>query len=95
MTAVSAIFVIDFLRALAAMRRRGIDTVIDMEFFSRASAIFAFLSGATTRAGLHRFTGELPYRGDLMTHRVQYNPHLHIVAAVRRARRSGHARPGR
>ena len=72
------IFVIDFLRALATMRRRGIDTVIDMEFFSRASAIFAFLSGATTRAGLHRFTGELPYRGDLMTHRVQYNPHLHI-----------------
>jgi hypothetical protein len=28
--------------------------------------------------GLHRFTGELPYRGDLMTHRVQYLPHLHI-----------------
>ena len=72
------IFVLDFLRALATMRRRGIDTVIDMEFFSRASAIFAFLSGATTRAGLHRFTGELPYRGDLMTHRVQYNAHLHI-----------------
>jgi len=72
------VFVIDFLRALATMRRRGVDTVIDMEFFSRASAIFAFLSGARTRAGLHRFTGELPYRGDLMTHRVQYNPHLHI-----------------
>ena len=72
------VFVIDFLRALATMRRRGVDTVIDMEFFSRTSAIFAFLSGARTRAGLHRFTGELPYRGDLMTHRVQYNPHLHI-----------------
>jgi ADP-heptose:LPS heptosyltransferase len=72
------VFVLDFLRALLTMRRRGVDTVIDMEFFSRASAIFAFLSGATTRAGLHRFTGELPYRGDLMTHRVQYNPHLHI-----------------
>ena len=28
--------------------------------------------------GLHRFTGELPYRGDLMTHRVQFLPHLHI-----------------
>jgi ADP-heptose:LPS heptosyltransferase len=49
-----------------------------MEFFSRASAVFAFLSGATTRVGLHRFTGELPYRGDLMTHRIQYNPHLHV-----------------
>ena len=69
---------IDFVRALIAIRRRGVDTVIDMEFFSRASAIFAFLSGASIRVGLHRFTGELPYRGDLMTHRVQYNPHLHV-----------------
>ena len=76
-------FVIDFLRALAATRSRRVDTVIDMEFFSRASAIFAFLSGATTRVGLHRFTGELPYRGNLMTHRVQYNPHLHIAPLYR------------
>ena len=72
-------FIGDFLDALITMRRRGVDTVIDMEFFSRASAIFSFLSGATTRVGLHRFTGELPYRGDLMTHRVQYSPHVHIA----------------
>jgi ADP-heptose:LPS heptosyltransferase len=71
-------FALDFLRALAAMRSRGVDTVIDMEFFSRASAIFAFLSGASTRVGLHRYTGELPYRGDLMTHRIQFSPHVHI-----------------
>jgi len=64
--------------ALRRLRDVGVDTVIDMEFFSRASAIFGYLSGATTRVGLHRFTGELPYRGDLLTHRVQYNPHLHI-----------------
>ena len=61
-----------------AVRRHRIDTVIDMEFFSRASAIFAFLTGAATRVGLHRFTGELPYRGNLMTHRIQYLPQLHI-----------------
>lgn len=72
-------FIIDFLSALLTARARGIDTVIDMEFFSRASAVFTFLTGATTRVGLHRYTGELPYRGDLMTHRVQYNPHLHIA----------------
>jgi ADP-heptose:LPS heptosyltransferase len=71
-------FVVDFLRGLAWLRGRGVDTVIDMEFFSRASAIFAYLSGASTRVGLHRFTGELPYRGNLMTHRVQYNPHHHV-----------------
>ena len=72
-------FVWDFLRALVLMRRRGVDTVIDMEFFSRASAIFAFLSGARIRVGLHRYTGELPYRGNLMTHRIQYIPHVHIA----------------
>ena len=71
-------FVVDFLRAIAAARSHGIDAVVDMEFFSRASALFAYLTGAANRVGLHRFTGELPYRGDLMTHRVQYLPHLHI-----------------
>ena len=71
-------FAVDFLRAAWTVRAKRIDAVIDMEFFSRASAIFAFLTGATRRVGLHRFTGELPYRGDLMTHRVQYLPHLHI-----------------
>jgi ADP-heptose:LPS heptosyltransferase len=71
-------FLADFLRAAWYVRSHRIDSVIDMEFFSRASAIFAFLSGARNRVGLHRFTGELPYRGDLMTHRVQYLPHLHI-----------------
>ena len=73
-----ATFVVDFLKAALAVRRHRIDTVIDMEFFSRASAIFAFLTGAATRVGLHRFTGELPYRGNLMTHRIQYLPQLHI-----------------
>lgn len=85
-------FLADFLRAAWYVRSHRIDSVIDMEFFSRASAIFAFLSGAANRVGLHRFTGELPYRGDLMTHRVQFLPHLHIsvqysilVAALFRA----------
>ena len=71
-------FVADFLKAILTVRRHRIDAVIDMEFFSRASAIFTFLTGAATRAGLHRFTGELPYRGNLMTHRIQYLPQLHI-----------------
>jgi ADP-heptose:LPS heptosyltransferase len=73
-----ATFIVDFVRAAWTARRHAINAVIDMEFFSRASAIFTFLTGAAVRVGLHRFTGELPYRGDLMTHRVQYLPHLHI-----------------
>ena len=63
--------------ALLKIQRAGIDTAVDMEFFSRASAIFSFMAGAKTRIGLHRFNSELPYRGNLMTHRIQYNPYLH------------------
>lgn len=68
----------DFWKALRTVRAADIDTTIDMEFFSRASALFAFLTRASTRVGLHRFTSEYPYRGDLMTHRVQYNPYVHV-----------------
>ena len=35
---------VDFWTALRTVRAAGIDTAIDMEFFSRASAIFAFLT---------------------------------------------------
>jgi ADP-heptose:LPS heptosyltransferase len=66
--------------ALLKIRKAKIDTTIDMEFFSRASAIFSFLAGAKTRVGLHRFNSEQPYRGNLMTHRIQYNPYLHTAA---------------
>ena len=70
-------FIIDSFSAILKIRREKIDTVIDMEFFSRASAIFSFLTGGRIRVGLHRFTSELPFRGNLMTHRIQYNPYLH------------------
>lgn len=59
-------------------RQLGIDTAIDLELFARASAIVTFLTGAKRRVGLHRFALEGLYRGDLMTHRVQHNPYLHI-----------------
>ncbi len=70
-------FLFDSFAALRTIRKNKIDAVIDMEFFSRASAIFSFLTGASTRVGLHRFSSELPNRGNLMTHRIQYNPYLH------------------
>lgn len=75
------IFTIDIFKLLIRCRSEKIDTTIDMEFFSRASAILAYLSGARNRVGLHRFKSELPFRGDLMTHRIQYNPYLHISRA--------------
>ena len=62
---------------LAGIRRRRFDACIDMEFFARFSAAIAYLTGARNRVGFHAYFGEGPYRGDLMTHRVLYNPHLH------------------
>jgi ADP-heptose:LPS heptosyltransferase len=74
-----ASFCLDMLKFLLKIRMRGIDTVIDMEFFSRASAIITYLSGAQIRVGCHRYSADLPYRGDLMTHKVQYNPYIHVA----------------
>jgi len=62
---------------LLEIRRRRMGACIDMEFFSRSSAAIAYLTGAPFRVGFHVFFGEGPYRGDLMTHRLLYNPHLH------------------
>lgn len=74
-------FLRDILRMLIHIRRLKVDATVDMEFFARASAILAFLTGAKRRVGLHRFNSEGPYRGDLMTHRIQYNPYLHTAKA--------------
>lgn len=68
---------LDMLAAARRIRKTGIDATVDMEFFSRASAILAFLTRAPRRVGLHRFGGDGPYRGDLLTHRLNYNPYLH------------------
>jgi ADP-heptose:LPS heptosyltransferase len=65
------------LSALKRIRELGIDSAIDLEFFSRSSAALTFLSGAKARVGFHTFFGEGPYRGDLMTHRLLYNPYIH------------------
>ncbi len=67
------------VRILSAIRARRIDACIDMEFFARFSAALSFLTGARTRVGFHAQFGEGPYRGDLMTHRIRYNPHLHTT----------------
>jgi ADP-heptose:LPS heptosyltransferase len=48
-----------------------------MEFLTRFSAILTFTTGAKSRVGFHTFFGDGPYRGDLMTHRLLYNPHIH------------------
>jgi ADP-heptose:LPS heptosyltransferase len=65
------------LRAVLRVRKIRIDAVVDMEFLTRFSAMLTFMTGAKSRVGFHTFFGDGPYRGDLMTHRLLYNPHLH------------------
>src|SRR6266403_2233998 len=65
------------LRAVLEVRKIGIDAVVDMEFLTRFSAILTFITGAKSRVGFHTFFGDGPYGGDLMTHRLLYNSHLH------------------
>jgi ADP-heptose:LPS heptosyltransferase len=65
------------VRAVLQAWKLHIDAVIDMEFLTRFSAILTFVTGAKSRVGFHTFFGDGPYRGDLMTHRLLYNPHLH------------------
>lgn len=69
---------LDALSLLAWCRRERIDTVIDLELFSRFTSLLSVLSGAVNRVGFYRFHTEGLYRGDWLTHRVAYNPHLHI-----------------
>lgn len=70
---------LDTYRVIAKLRRIGIDTAIDFEFFSRFTGALAYLSGAKRRVGFHSFAGEAAYRGDLMTHRLAYNTRLHAA----------------
>jgi ADP-heptose:LPS heptosyltransferase len=70
---------IDTLRFFLWARKNKIDTVIDLELFSRYSALLTGLSGALCRVGFHAFHNEGLYRGAMLSHAVAYNPHMHIA----------------
>ena len=72
-------FARDTLRFLWQARRRRIDTVINMEAFVRYSSVLSYLSGADRRVGFHRFNQEGLYCGDLLTHAVLHNAHIHAA----------------
>ena len=71
--------VVDTVKFLIWTRKNSIDTVLDLELFSRFTALLTGFSGAQRRVGYHRFHNEGLYRGEMLTHRVAYNPHIHIA----------------
>jgi lipopolysaccharide heptosyltransferase II len=75
-------FIKFFLTAIAALwklRRKKICVAMDMELFARFTAILSYLIGAKNRVGYYRYHNEGLYRGNFLTHRVAFNPHLHIA----------------
>ena len=68
----------DILKVSLAMRKLGLDAVIDCELFSRVSALLSFSTGAPVRVGFTPHTQEGLYRGSFINHAIPYNPYQHI-----------------
>ena len=72
-------FTFDTLKFFFWTRKRKIDAVIDLELFSRFTALLTGFSGAQSKVGFHAYHNEGLYRGSFLTHKVAYNPHIHIA----------------
>lgn len=59
------------LLLISSLRRHNFDAFFELEFFSNAAALIAFLSGAKIRAGFHH--AQSP-RGKLLTHTLPVTP---------------------
>jgi len=73
------LFVVDTLKFFIWARKKKIDAVIDLELFSRFTALLTGFSGAIYKVGFHAYFNEGLYRGNFLSHKVLYNPHLHIA----------------
>jgi len=71
------------IERLLQIRSMRLEALIDLEFFSRATAAFSYLTGIPKRVGFHAYFSEGPWRGDLFTHRPRYNPHIHTSSTFR------------
>lgn len=69
---------LDVTRFMIWCRRKRITAVIDLELYSRFTALLSILSGAGTRIGFSTFLDEGMYRGSIINFPVRYNPHVHI-----------------
>ena len=72
------VLAMDVLRFMVWARRKRIRTVIDLELFSRFTALLTLLSGAGSRVGFASHHDEGLYRGNFINFPVRYNAHVHI-----------------
>jgi ADP-heptose:LPS heptosyltransferase len=68
----------DTIKFIRLSRQVKIDTTINFEIFARYSTILSYLSGAKRRVGFYRYHQEGLYIGDFLSHKVMYNPHMHM-----------------
>lgn len=73
------LFILDTLSVIKRLRKKKIDIVFDLEFFSRFSALFSYLTKSEKIIGFYHYFFEGLYRGNLLTHKIQYNPLRHIA----------------
>lgn len=71
-------FIADCLKVIIKIRKEKMDCVFDLELFARVTALLTYLTAAPIRVGFHKYRMEGLYRGNLHTHRVQYNFQQHI-----------------
>jgi ADP-heptose:LPS heptosyltransferase len=72
-------FLFSVLGTLGGLRRKRFDLVVDLDKFTRLSAIASFLVGARQVAGFYRYEYEGLYRGDLVDIPCAFNQNAHIA----------------
>jgi lipopolysaccharide heptosyltransferase II len=70
-------FLLETLRCLRQIRRERYDLLLDLEFFTRFSAIFSLLAGARQS---HGFSSKGSWRGRLHSVEIPFNAYHHVAA---------------
>jgi lipopolysaccharide heptosyltransferase II len=70
-------FLRDSVRTLIGLRRERYDLLLDLEFFTRFSAIFSYLAGARRS---HGFSAKGSWRGRLHDVEVPFNAYNHVAS---------------
>lgn len=73
-----AVLAKDFAKAIWWLWRNPVDVVVDLEFFSRVSALLSFISWSRVIVGFYPYGFEGLFRGNFLSHRVLYNPLAHV-----------------
>lgn len=68
-------FMLNTLKLLIKLRKEKYDIMLDLEFFTRFSAIFTFLAGARKKIGFHAWD---IWRGDFHDVEIPYNYYWHV-----------------